>query len=594
MKLQTLFGVVALALTAQASSNSTTASNTERRNLGFVQHPRSWLNETSKGIPTLNKRNSTVPRSIHVNNGALPIRDTAGIPSLVSKSVKENGDRKDSNPAEHLQAAATAILTSGDVIIEYIPPDHPSPEPPRPASYRWQVSSEVLAQNSPYFRALLDPNKFAEGRQLMNQKTTRVRRQSLKSEKNEPNQPPALEETLWEELPTVRLPSDHFSPKLGVDAIEVFLKILSFNAFDEDVKGSFDAEIKSQRTSLIARVIGLADAFNSPKVVQETLKRSGYGYGRKISFSKFDDQMLKLTEDRIRQSIFIARFLDDRAIFQILTHTLIVLGSRSWANGLEKPTSPLTFPWWYLPDGLEEEVYYRRQCIMNTITDLQAYFLRAYGALEETDDDPKPTNAISFLGGNQSRQYQCRCGYGNSSACDMFHLGQMTRFFALRTKTIFLGSSLLDPDFGPEVDGDDHDPLDHPPPPPKSTPTSGPPTDISAIIASLKQCPDYQIDSNHSGCGIRRRFIPPLDGIEGLVGDRRGLVGIDLARWDVTQWPLASGSWANRALRRALVIEIHFARISAIPRMSPGIILSDSREENARLLFTAKKRRWEA
>ncbi|KAI9042186.1 uncharacterized protein KD926_006105 [Aspergillus affinis] len=528
---------------------------------------------------------------------ALPIRDATSGSLFNSESVKQNGGSKDTGSSKQSQVAATAILNSGDVIIEYIPPDHTSPESSRQSSYKWRVSSEVLAQNSPYFRALLDPNKFSEGRQLMKQKNTRVRQTTTDSESDKSKQPPELdEEPTWEDLPTVRLPSDHFSPKLGVDAIELFLRILSFGAFDDEAKRNFDAEIKSQRTSLVSRVIILADSFNSPHVVKETLKRSGYVYGRKTAFSKFDDQMLKLTEDRIRQSIFIANFLDDSAVFQVLTHTLIIVGSRSWANGVEKRASPQTFPWWYLSDGLEdfdelttptEELYYRRQCILNTITDLQAYFLRAYGALEETDD-PKPTNAISFLGGNQSRHYQCRCGYGNSSACDMFHLGQMTRFFALRTKTVFLGSSLIDPDFGTDSDGDS----DALAPPPSST--SERPTDISAIISSLKQCPDYQIDSNHTGCGIRRRFIPPLDCIEGLVGDRRGLLGVELNRWDATQWPLASVSWANRSLRRALVIEIHFARISAIPLMSPGLVLGDSREESARLFFTAKKRRWEA
>ncbi|KAH8434229.1 uncharacterized protein LDX57_011867 [Aspergillus melleus] len=525
---------------------------------------------------------------------ALPIRDAASGSLFNPERIQQNGDSVHSSSSKHSQIAATAILNSGDVIIEYIPPDHLSPETSRQSSYRWRVSSDVLAKNSPYFRALLDPNKFSEGRQLMKQRITRDRQTTTGSENAESKQPSELdEEPVWEDLPTVRLPSDHFSPKLGVDAIEMFLRILSLDAFEDEARRNFDAEIKTQRTSLISRVILLADSFNSPRVVKETLKRSGYAYGRKVAFPKFDDQMLKLAEDRIRQSLYIAQFLDDSTVFKILTHTLIVLGSRSWANGVEKPTSPQTFPWWYLSDGLEEELYYRRQCILNTITDLQAYFLRAYGALEETDD-PKPTNAISFLGGNQSRHYQCRCGYGNSSACDMFHLGQMTRFFALRTKTVFLGSSLIDPDFGTDPDGDgdgdgDSNGLD---PPPSST--SGPPTDISAIISSLKQCPDYQIDSNHTGCGIRRRFIPPLDCIEGLVGDRRGLLGIELNRWDVTQWPLASGSWANRSLRRALVIEIHFARISAIPRMSPGLILADSREESARLFFTAKKRRWEA
>ncbi|KAK1146929.1 hypothetical protein N8T08_002256 [Aspergillus melleus] len=69
MKLQTLFGVVALALTAQASSNSTNAPATDRGGLALTHHPRSWLNETSKDIPTLNKRNGTVTRS--VNNETL-------------------------------------------------------------------------------------------------------------------------------------------------------------------------------------------------------------------------------------------------------------------------------------------------------------------------------------------------------------------------------------------------------------------------------------------------------------------------------------------------------------------------------------------
>ncbi|KAI9042185.1 uncharacterized protein KD926_006104 [Aspergillus affinis] len=71
MKLQTLFGVVALALTAQASSNSTNIPATlqDRRGLAFTHHPRSWLNGTSRDIPSLNKRNGTVTRS--VNNGTL-------------------------------------------------------------------------------------------------------------------------------------------------------------------------------------------------------------------------------------------------------------------------------------------------------------------------------------------------------------------------------------------------------------------------------------------------------------------------------------------------------------------------------------------
>ncbi|THC95953.1 hypothetical protein EYZ11_004550 [Aspergillus tanneri] len=389
-----------------------------------------------------------------------------------------------------IAVAVTAILEHGDVILEYISPDHLS-ESAKPYIYRWQVSSEALAQNSPYFKALLDPNKFSEGRLFMKQKTEhRGTATDIDDDASNHPHPDSDGESVWKDLPTVRLPSGHISPKLGVDAIGTFLRILSFGSFDEEKQRIFDLEIKFQRPSLVARVVQLADAFNSPHVVREALQRSAYVYGRKHSFLKFDDSMLKLAEDRIRQSIFIARFLDDRTVFQILTHTLIILGSKSWIMGLEQLISPPAFPWWYLPDGLE---------------DLQAYFLRAFGALEEPETEPAtpkgPGRAIT-----SSRPYQCRCGYGNSSACDMFHLGQMTRFFALRTKTIFLGSSLIDPEFDLEILSDGVGNVSDRAQAQAQTQSVGngelpPSTDITAVIASLRQCPDYQIDTNHTGCG---------------------------------------------------------------------------------------------
>lgn len=176
---------------------------------------------------------------------------------------------------------------------------------------------------------------------------------------------------------------------------------------------------------------------------------------------------------------------------------------------------------------------------------------------------------------------------GNSNACDAFHLGQMVRFFALRTKTIFLGSALLDPDFA--VDSDEEDM-------PQSTAAGGPPADITAIIASLKQFPDYQIDSSHTGCGVRRRIIPALDCIERFVGDGRGLLGISLRFGNNgNKVPLSASSWTNRALKRAQRIDIRFSRISDIQFSPPSSASrSASQEEDARLFFTAKKRYWES
>ncbi|KAE8377852.1 hypothetical protein BDV26DRAFT_292834 [Aspergillus bertholletiae] len=482
-------------------------------------------------------------------------------------------------PLTGAQPVVKVILGTGDVIIEFAPAESSPLGSSGNASHRWQVLSDDLMRNSPYFRALLDPNKFSEGRDFIQQKAKRS--QSTTAEGGESL---SDDTAIQYNLPTVRLPVDHLPQKLGVDAIELFLRVLSFNSFGDEEKIKFDGELKIQPTSSVARLIELADAFNSPNIIREALKRCRYAFGKgRVPLLRFDSSVLRLSEDRVRQTIFIARFLNEYTIFQIWTHALILTGSKFWVNGVEPPTSAST-RWRYVPDGLEEELYYRRQCVLNTITDLQAYFLRAFGALEEPEG-PKLTTASTALTAVQSRQYQCRYGFGNSSACDTFHLGQMTRFFALRTKTIFLGSTLIDPDFG--LDSEDEGAEERPQP-------VASPCDVTAIISSLKQCPDYQIDTNHNGCGVRRRFLPPLDCIERFVGDGRGLLGIELQDWDSKNWPSASGSWANRSLRRAHVIDIHLSRISAVPIMSSGLSRSSFLEENARLLFTAKKRNWEA
>ncbi|RDW90195.1 uncharacterized protein DSM5745_01970 [Aspergillus mulundensis] len=478
------------------------------------------------------------------------------------------------------------IVSSGDLILEYAS----SSRAHTGTRTRWRVSSEGLMQSSPYFRALLDPNKFSEGRDFMKQRE--LRNLDVGSTANGDA---GLSENHTSEqnaVPTMRLPDNHLSPRLGPDTVALFLQALSYTSFNDEEKKSFAAEARSQKPSFIADLIELADAFNSPDAVRDSLKRAGYTLGKpKLPMTRFTSAMLKLSESRIRQSIFIARFLNERTTFQMLTHALVVAGSRNWVNGLEG-TEPGTPSWHYFSDGLEDELYYRRQSVLNTITDLQAHFLRIYGALEEPT---LPKAGIFPSPSSVPRQYQCRCGLGNSSACDTFHLGQMTRFFSLRTKTIFIGSTLLDPDFNPDIEATDAE---------SGSEAGTRPTDIASIISQLKQCPDYQIDSNHVACGIRRRFLPSLDCIEGFVGDERGLLGVNLSYWREQgsgcrgggggNWPHINGSWANRAHRRALVIDLRLARVTGIPLMSPGGLGAEYREEDARLLFTAKKRNWEA
>ncbi|KAE8355324.1 hypothetical protein BDV28DRAFT_129111 [Aspergillus coremiiformis] len=531
----------------------------------------------------MDPNHSSLPLEIETSLQTLGLRNAQEKPPCSHPTVGNfttvNNHKGGNGSFIRAQSAVKVLLRTGDVIIEYAPPDGSSSISPEITSHRWQVLSDDLIKNSPYFRALLDPKKFSEGRDFIQQKTKWSQRAAV-----EGGDPLSDDAAIQNILPTVKLPVDHLPPKFGVDAIELFLRVLSFNSFDDEEKSKFDGELKFQPTSLVARVVELADAFNSPYVIRDALKRSDYAFGKgRLPVLRFDRSILRLNEDRIRQTIFIARFLNEHAILQVWTHALILLGSKFWVDGVGPPTSA-TAHWRYFSDGVEEELYYRRQCVLNTITDLQAYFFRAFGALEEPEG-LKSTNASVAVTAVQARQYQCRCGFGNSSACDAFHLGQMTRFFTLRTKTIFFGSTLMDPDFGLDLDDEDTAERSQP---------AGPPNDITAIISSLKQCPDYQIDTNHNGCGVRRRFLPPLDCIERFVGDSRGLLGIELQDWDKKDWPSASGSWANRSLRRARVIDVHLSRISAVPLMSSGLARPSSLEENARLLFTAKKRNWEA
>lgn len=258
-----------------------------------------------------------------------------------------------------LRDSVTVISRKGDMIVEHLDRD----DSPSAAGNHWLVASEDLTQNSPYFRALLDPNKFSEGRQFMQQKTDWSQKTAAAADKENATaeRPPSPFSRIVDdgasihELPKLQLPVDQFSRRLGVDAIELFLKLLSFKSLDDrdEKKQAFESELKTLPAALVARLVEIADVFNSPQVAREALRRCGYAYGKgRASMSKFSQQMLKMSEDRIRQVIYIAHFLRDSSTFQVSTHSLIVTGSRRWMNGVEAPEHD-TFRWMYFTDGLE-------------------------------------------------------------------------------------------------------------------------------------------------------------------------------------------------------------------------------------------------
>lgn len=120
-----------------------------------------------------------------------------------------------------------------------------------------------------------------------------------------------------------------------------------------------------------------------------------------------------------------------------------------------------------------EELQFRRQCILNTIASVQRHFLQLY----------------------TSRTRQCKLGYDSSAACDSYQLGEIVKFLTNKNLMFLV-------DFSPAS-------LD------SIADTSL--LQVDSIIATLKQCPSYQIDKNHTNCGLRTRIGPILDFIQGLL-----------------------------------------------------------------------------
>ncbi|KAJ6120983.1 hypothetical protein N7523_005263 [Penicillium sp. IBT 18751x] len=530
--------------------------------------------------------------------GAQPILPVAEGPQVPPEENGANEKRKKlphlSKPSKrglpHSSSNLSIICPNGDLIIEYV-------ESSSTGNRYWQVSSQDLMRNSPYFQALLDPNKFAEGRLLAEyQRRKAPNGADLTSSVNTDGSFNALDL----DLPIVKLSETHLTRLCGAEAIELFLRILSAEGLGKDKQVIFDSELKVMPPSIVARTIEIAESFSSPSIVKQTLKRAWYMFGRtKISWNKFGAPLLKQTEERVRQIIVIAEFIEDHSIAKVMMHTLLVMGSKYW-DGRPEPLEADHLRWQYLPDGVEEELYYRRQCVMNTITDLQAHFLRVYGGLEEipkTHDlvvaSTRPTLGTTFSTSISHREYlryQCRAGFGNGSQCDLFHLGQMTRFFALKSKSIFLGSTLIDPDFSLAEDEDDEQNGIA-----QSTGYTTPPSNIISLFASLKQYPDYQIDTSHHGCGVRRRILPVLNCIEKYILDPRGLLGIDYREWKDSS-KRSQIQWGSKTGRKGPIVDIRFEKIVSIHMPSPNdsFVSASTSEDEARFLFTAKKRNWES
>lgn len=175
-----------------------------------------------------------------------------------------------------------------------------------------------------------------------------------------------------------------------------------------------------------------------------------------------------LSEERVRQRLLVGLMLDYAPWVDKYSVRLITKGWVGQECELEDPL------WWDLPNRIEEELVLRRTSILQTIQSIQTHFLAQYA----------------------SRARQCRLGYDTSPECDSFQFGEMVRHF-MRAGTLRLEHTIvpsLPSEEAAEYDGD-----------------------IYLLLERLKQIPEYQVDRNHSHCGIRTRLIPHADLISAAI-----------------------------------------------------------------------------
>lgn len=116
---------------------------------------------------------------------------------------------------------------------------------------------------------------------------------------------------------------------------------------------------------------------------------------------------------------------------------------------------------------------------------------------------------------------QCKLGYDSSAACDSFQLGEMVKFFTAKSLLFLVNFSPSSQDSVKEFAA----------------------VDVSSILAALRQSPHYQIDKNHTNCGLRSKITPILEYVQVMLSSNA--VGVNLQAWKkepkAATWIAASG-----------------------------------------------------
>ncbi|KAI0901014.1 hypothetical protein F4806DRAFT_504531 [Annulohypoxylon nitens] len=371
------------------------------------------------------------------------------LPEVVS--IFENGDLildvtfENSKDTIRSTRAAQSKLSSRE----------PQPVLKKKARVAYRVNLQVLKSQSKYFERLLTDSRFKEAKDISSAFAA-LKLRNIKPEAAE-----------VKELPWIEIQDDDQATQYAhrEGAFSDLLRILH----------SKDVATKQITMSFVTTLAVLADRFDCAPAISKCLV-GGLKFKWPVTNRKpLRDEvsvMSRNNEDILRQKILVSWLLGQPARLQAATKEIIMNGSCRWSPFAEDDgASDAT--WWYLQDGLEQELQYRRQCILNTIASVQRHFLKLY----------------------TSRTRQCKLGYDSSAACDSYQLGEMFKFLTNKNLMFFV-------DFSPgSLDSIADTSL----------------LQIESLIATLRQCPSYQIDKNHTNCGLRTRILSILDFIHSLL-----------------------------------------------------------------------------
>ncbi|KAG6009253.1 hypothetical protein E4U21_002857 [Claviceps maximensis] len=375
----------------------------------------------------------------------------------------------------------------------------PSPSPSLHAvlvaklTISYRVSLAALTENSLYFRNLLTNPSFREAQRISSTHAALFARGT----------PPSKATALH--LPWVAITDDDEATQAAArqEPLEDMLRMMHGLPIIRGKSASAGAATAAARVVPISYVTTLAiiaDRFDATAIVSRSLADLKFKWPL-TSTRPYVDEAGRATdvEGALRQKILLAWLLNQPMRLHRESRELITRGSRLWSAyppSREEETA-LSAAWWNLPEGIEEELQHRRCCILNTISSVQRHFLAQYS----------------------SRNRQCKLGYDSSAACDSFQLGQIVKFL--------LSRDLLSlADYAPASLDD--------------LPDTSCLLDIDDLLATLKQCPNYQIDRHHLNCGLRIRIDPILDYVKAMLA--AGVVSLPLADWKKRR---ADVSWAT-------------------------------------------------